>query len=100
MPSDIPWQDWVLSDGVFDDATGCFICDEPPSDDRGNNNSFVPARLQLPTTSAGDASSGKHTLALNEEVIAEILGATRASPSWKACEMEGTSWTGTAEENK
>jgi len=38
-------------------------------------------------------------LALNPDVIADILAATRAMPSWKACQMEGTGWTGTAEEN-
>lgn len=28
-----------------------------------------------------------------------ILAATRAMPSWKACQMEGASWSGTTEEN-
>ncbi|KAF8338519.1 hypothetical protein F5887DRAFT_982643 [Amanita rubescens] len=45
------------------------------------------------------ASSSQHTLALNADVIADILAATRAMPSWKACQVEGTDWTGTAEEN-
>jgi hypothetical protein len=45
------------------------------------------------------ASSGQRTVALNADVIADILAATRAVPSWKARQIEGTSWTGTAEEN-
>jgi hypothetical protein len=36
---------------------------------------------------------------MNDGAIAEILTATRAMPSWRACVMEGTSWTGKAEEN-
>jgi hypothetical protein len=45
------------------------------------------------------APSGQRTLALNANIIDDIFAATRAMPSWKACEVEGTSWTGTAEEN-
>ena len=36
---------------------------------------------------------------LNADVIDDILAATYASASWKACQMEGTSWAGTGEEN-
>ncbi|KAH9990042.1 hypothetical protein BJV77DRAFT_1126134 [Russula vinacea] len=52
-------------------------------------------------TSGGDTSSksGTYKLELNDEVIAEILAVSRTLPSWKACQIEGTSWTGTAEEN-
>jgi hypothetical protein len=37
--------------------------------------------------------------ALDNDVVAEILAATRAMPSWKACELDNMSWDGTAEEN-
>ena len=47
--------------------------------------------------STGDTSGGKR-LALNADVIADILAATRESPSWKTCQIEGTNWAGTAEE--
>lgn len=30
MPDDILWQDWIISDGVFDDASGCFKRDDSP----------------------------------------------------------------------
>jgi hypothetical protein len=36
---------------------------------------------------------------LNADVITDILTATCAMLSWKACQIEGMSWTGTAEEN-
>ncbi|KIY52239.1 hypothetical protein FISHEDRAFT_35390 [Fistulina hepatica ATCC 64428] len=93
-------QDWIVSDGVFDSASGSFNRDTPPCS--GDNNSVsVQAQLQFQptTTSADGASFGVRRVALNEDVINDILAATRAMPSWKACEMEGTTWTGTAEEN-
>jgi hypothetical protein len=49
--------------------------------------------------SADGASSSQGTLALDAEVIADILAVTLAMPSWKACQVEGTSWIGTAEGN-
>ena len=49
-------------------------------------------------TMAG-TSSGTRKLELNAGVIADILAATHAMPSWKACQMENTSWSGTADEN-
>ncbi|KIJ50472.1 hypothetical protein M422DRAFT_245759 [Sphaerobolus stellatus SS14] len=85
IPDTIPWQDWILSDGVFDEASNSFIRDLPPANN--NKAGLGGSQLQLqPTTSAGD-------------VINTILAATRAMPSWKACQIEGTSWDGTAEEN-
>ena len=48
---------------------------------------------------AGLGSSVGLTLELNSDVIAEILSVTRTMPSWKACQMEGTDWTGTTEDN-
>jgi hypothetical protein len=95
---DVPWQDWVTSDGVFDETSGSFKRAPPPHN--GNDDNGGSAQTQLPTTSAGDTgSSAELRLELNSDVIAEILSATRAMPSWKACQMEGSSWTGTAQEN-
>ncbi len=42
---------------------------------------------------------GSTELVLNDDVIAEILAASRAMPTWRACEIENTSWVGTADEN-
>ena len=102
VPNDVPWQDWILSDCVFSNATGSFRRDSPLDNrDNSNNSSSAQSQPQFqPTTmSTGDASSGEHRIALNEDVIAEILAVTRAMPSWKACEVDGTSWTDTAHEN-
>jgi hypothetical protein len=36
---------------------------------------------------------------LNDNVIAEIVVAAHAQPSWKACDLDNMTWEGTAEEN-
>jgi hypothetical protein len=101
MPDDIPWQDWILSDGVLSNISGSFNHDKPPCNRSSNNTASVQAQLQFqPTTmNAGDASSNRRVVAMNEDVISDILAATHAMPSWKTCQMEGTTWTGTGEEN-
>jgi hypothetical protein len=94
VPDDILWQDWISLGPVFDNASNSFRRDRLPP-----NNNDRSAEAQLPLHPTTTAPSGQRTVALNEDVIADILAATRAMPSWKACEIEGTSWTGTAEEN-
>ncbi|KIY53591.1 hypothetical protein FISHEDRAFT_68804 [Fistulina hepatica ATCC 64428] len=77
-------QDWIVSDGMFDSASGSFNRDTPPCS--GNNNSVsVQAQLQFQptTTSADGASFGVRRVALNVDVIADILAWTHAMPSWK-----------------
>jgi hypothetical protein len=96
LPNDIPWQDWILSEGMFDDISGSFKR-EPLID--SNNSASAQAQIQFQPTTSADVSSGQRTITLNADVIADILAATHAMPSWKACQMEGTSWTGTTEEN-
>jgi hypothetical protein len=96
MPDDGPWQDWISLDGVFDNASGSFKRDSP----RDNGFSAQSQPQFRPTMmSTGDAPSGGRRVTLNAEVIADILAATCAMPSWKACQVDGTSWTGTAQEN-
>ncbi len=94
VPDAILWPDWILLDQVFDNASDSFKRDCPP-----HNLSHGPAQARPLFHPMTTASSGQRTVALNADVIADILAATRAMPSWKACEIEGTSWTGTAEEN-
>jgi hypothetical protein len=99
VPSDPAWQDWILSDSIFDNVSGSFKRNAP-SRNRNSTDTVQPQPLFPPaTTNAGSASSSGRTIALNPDVIADILAATRAMPSWKACQVEGTDWTGTAEEN-
>lgn len=95
LPTVAAWQDWILTRGVYDENNSTFR--RGKTENAGNRPQPQP---QLPpglqNTSGGSTS---HTLALNQNVVNEILAATRAMPSWKACELEGTSWAGTAEEN-
>jgi len=98
MPDSSPWQDWILSDGIFDYASGFFNRVTPP----GKPNSSISAQQQpqfQPTTTGTGGAAGGHTVTLNADIIADILAATRDMPSWKACQMEGMDWTGTGEEN-
>jgi len=100
VPVDGPWQDWISSDGVFDNESESFRRDEPAGGS-DNGNFSGPTQLQSQST-MGATSSGENMRTLpplNSDTIDAILAATRASNSWKACVMEGTSWDGTAEEN-
>ncbi|KXN91356.1 hypothetical protein AN958_01233, partial [Leucoagaricus sp. SymC.cos] len=103
MPNDGPWQDWIMSDSVFDNVSDFFKCNSPPNNgDNNNDNSFSmqSQHQHQPTTMSTDgASSGKHKVTLNADVITDILTVTYAMPLWKAYQMEGMSWTGIAQEN-
>jgi hypothetical protein len=97
----VQWVNWITTRGVWDDARGQFHRHRP----HGSGASRLP---QMPSMTPMDTSgsggepsaSGMQRLELNNKVIADILAATREMPSWKECEIEGTSWTGTAEENR
>lgn len=95
------WQDWIYSACVFDDSSGSFKRNTLPNNERTGDSLSTLSRPQfnLTTMNQSGASPGGRRVVLNEAVISDILSATRASPSWKACQMEGTSWTGTADEN-
>lgn len=54
------------------------------------------AELEQGTTAS--TSLGTRKLELNPGVIADILAATHAMPSWEACQMENTNWSGTTDE--
>ncbi|CAA7260775.1 unnamed protein product [Cyclocybe aegerita] len=99
MPDIISWQDWILSGGVYDSVSDSFRRDPPSRNDVDDVQPLPQLQSTMSAGNTGSESSGGHTLALNEDVISQILEATWASPSWKACQMEGTSWDGTAEEN-
>jgi hypothetical protein len=94
VSNDIPWQDWISSDDVASDS---FNRRRPPGNGNDSGSTQPLPQIQPLSLIAGDTSSGGHTLALNEDVVDEILA--HAMPSWKACEIEGTNWIGTAEEN-
>ncbi|KAI0030164.1 hypothetical protein K488DRAFT_54795 [Vararia minispora EC-137] len=106
VPDDPPWQDWILNDGVLR-SDGKFERARPPLPSAAPNlgistevQESIQRTQRITATNAGGTSRpGYTTLVMNEDVVAEILAATRALPTWKACMLEGTSWTGTAEEN-
>lgn len=94
----IAWADWILQDGTILDDKVAFIHDLPETS--GSNDGGAPSHSQ-PSSSLnpGNANSGDYTVELNDQVIADILAASRTMPTWRACQMEGTTWAGTAEEN-
>jgi len=97
MPDDIAWQDWVLSSGLFNHDEGTFR-----REGEGNSRIAGPQVDGLPMMPLRDddtSGDGKHPLALNADVIGKIPEATRAMPSWRAREVEGMTWSGTAQEN-
>ncbi|KAF9458123.1 hypothetical protein BDZ94DRAFT_1174250 [Collybia nuda] len=94
IPENILWQDWITAGGFCNEATSTLKRDAPLGQE-------APSQLQQfnTTVDTGGVPSSGLQLTSKDEVIAEIFAATRASPSWKACQIEGTSWAGTAEEN-
>ncbi|KAF5360465.1 hypothetical protein D9756_004541 [Leucocoprinus leucothites] len=70
---DITWQDWIISEGLFDDVTGTFKRHEMTGAD-WTDSKMSPSSLQIGTT-----------LEFNQIVVEEILKATWQSASWKAC---------------
>jgi hypothetical protein len=82
---------------------GLFRREEPRPDPAGTTQN-VPPQTQPQnwapnTAAAGSATSDTRLPPLSGDTIAKILEATRNSASWRSCEMENTSWEGTADEN-
>jgi hypothetical protein len=98
VPDEIQWQDWLPRTGAINDS-GTFNRASPPQATSSTLQHQSQAHLTMTGIGTTSSGHGTRTLALNSNVIADILAATRASPSWKACVMEGTSWDGTAEDN-
>jgi hypothetical protein len=96
LPVELAFADWIDSDDLWDYEKDGFKRQKPPR--RGK---LPPRRkpTQAQSSTAGASASHTRKLGLNANVIADILTATRAMPSWKACQWENTSWKGTAEEN-
>jgi len=99
IPADdvFPWQDWITTGNIWDSNNNMF---RKGSNQTSSSAAFpLPQSLSMTPMGGGPSTSGMRHLELNEQVIADILAATRSMPSWKACEVEGTGWTGTTEEN-
>ena len=92
--------------GVLRDSEGApgrdlFQRDRLPSPTRetgGTEGTWANFQFPAQSTTANPGAQGSAGV-LNEAVINEILAATHASETWKACVVENTSWEGTAEEN-
>lgn len=82
IPDGIVWQDWILTDSVFNTELGDFRRDRPPFDRKNT------------TARESGKSGGTRALELNDKAITDILAATHPMPSCNACQIEGT---GTAE---
>ena len=105
ITSNPTFQDWIDSSGVFDYEAGAFLRDRPSGGGGGgrrrNDKFSITFVTDTPDLSSKEVplAEGEMLLDLNQNTVMEILAATRAMPSWKACIAEGLSWDGTAEEN-
>jgi hypothetical protein len=99
ITNEISWPDWIVKNNMFDYASDSFKRGRPTHSDNDTFSAQTQLQAEPTTTGVDGGSSSQRTLALNADVISEILAAAHAMPSWKACQVEGTSWTGTAEEN-
>ncbi|KAG6847624.1 hypothetical protein H0H93_006976 [Arthromyces matolae] len=74
------WQDWIVTEGLFDDQTRTFYRDaREPTTFRGT---------PLPTGICQLSISLQFFTPTADELTKEILYETRAMPSWKACRRE------------
>ena len=102
LPDDVPWQDWILANNIVNQQTDSLIHERSQGGTLAHTGTVIQrdmGRQSWGTTDAGELSHRNTLAPLNDGTIAEILAFTRSMQSWKACEVEGTSWDGTAEEN-
>ncbi|KAE9400688.1 hypothetical protein BT96DRAFT_919341 [Gymnopus androsaceus JB14] len=99
IPSDPTFQDWITTCEVFDPTTKSFIRPEPPRNNNSSNRSRDNNNNDTTALQPMTGVSQSHSLVLNDDAIREIVQATRQMDSWKACQIEGTDWSGTGEEN-
>jgi hypothetical protein len=100
VPADkaIDWQSWVTTDGVWDSTNARFHRRANGLGQRRVSGPQIPSMTPINSGEASDIR-GTQLPQLNNNVISDILAAMYATPSWKGCVKEGTSWAGTAEEN-
>ncbi|KAL1669831.1 hypothetical protein GGG16DRAFT_60484 [Schizophyllum commune] len=95
LPKVISWPDWILSRDILQPgADGSLFRREGPPRRFYQDKTNRPSPVDI-----NGLSGSKGALALNNDVLAKILAATRESASWKSAVVENTSWDGTAEEN-
>jgi len=102
VPGDLCWQDWIESEEVLnsDGSLGLFSHQGDHDHSARGINTTLTSLTPIQPQMAGGVPSGRSTLPpLDGNLIEKILASTYASPSWKACVVEGMSWAGTADEN-
>ena len=92
------WQDWILSDGVVHENEGNKLSFSFKREGRAPSAS---QSQNARASSSATAPSGSQFILPppTTDLIKELLAYQRTMPSWKACQKEGMSWEGTAEEN-
>ncbi|KAF8967452.1 hypothetical protein BDZ97DRAFT_1656381 [Flammula alnicola] len=88
-----------LASNVEDSTTRTSIIPAFVAMTAGTSGSGVEGRDPSGPAAEQTGNSGTIRLTLDDSTIQEIVTASRELPSWKACELEGTSWEGTADEN-
>ncbi|KAI0276605.1 hypothetical protein BC826DRAFT_1088347, partial [Russula brevipes] len=73
-----------MAGSVFGGETNSFKCECPP---HSRSDIFSQELPQSQMASVHGASSGGRSMALNADVISEILAATLAMPLWTTCEI-------------
>jgi hypothetical protein len=92
IPAEITWQQWISLSGVYDNDSGFIHDAADPLQDNNNNNIYQQVYQYQPSTSSGGPGGPTERLVLapNNDIIANILAATHAQPSWRVCEEENT----------
>ncbi|KAF8967442.1 hypothetical protein BDZ97DRAFT_1656355 [Flammula alnicola] len=100
-------MDWLLASG----GGGVAVEDTSPTRTAAPSNILAASGISsggievrdpvdpIDPTASQTAKPGRIRISLDSSTIEQILAASRASASWKVCEIEGTSWEGTADEN-
>ncbi|TRM66586.1 hypothetical protein BD626DRAFT_396367 [Schizophyllum amplum] len=94
MPKDIIWQDWISSRGCLREPVGT---DHPLF----HREALAPDQSASLQPLSGLSTASSALAPLDDDMLGQILAATRGSLSWKTCEQENTTprrW-GTAEED-
>ncbi|THU91593.1 hypothetical protein K435DRAFT_727062 [Dendrothele bispora CBS 962.96] len=105
LPQDIQWAQWITIDGNGNIQRGGQLPQAPPSQAPPSPAPEEGADSDGPESEGTDDSGGAGReggmmeLTLDQNTIEQIVRASRAQPSWKACMVEGSSWEGSAEEN-
>ncbi|KAH9918294.1 uncharacterized protein B0H18DRAFT_882859, partial [Fomitopsis serialis] len=103
--SPVPWQDWLLSREIIDSEEN--IRHEGRAGPVASTYVHAPGpTMPLPFPAFPACVdpvllvTGMHTIPPpTTDFVALVLAAAQSMPTWRACQIEGQSWEGAAEEN-